>query len=143
MGGYQEVIALMCKAPIKNVFSLGRILRALAAVHTERAELEKAQAAMRDGRSFFDKAGEAWTVSDHDALLAGLMGKITNAARVAGYMDSTFAARKSSRSRAEVRARDKLQSMLCEKLALDQLMSLLVEGATMTDDQAIRLIADD
>jgi hypothetical protein len=142
VGRYQEVMTLMCKAPIKNVFSLRWVLSALAAVYTERGELEKAQVAMRDCGSFLDKAGEVWIVSDHDVLLAGLVGNITNAGRVAGYLDSTFVAKNRSRSRAEVRARDKLQSVLCEKLAPDQLMSLLAEGATMTQDQAIRLIAD-
>ena len=101
----------------------------LAGVRTERGELDEALAAAREGLPLLHDAGMAWSVLDHLALRAALAGKVANAARIAGFADSICAAKESPRQPNEARARTRLQALLREKLATDELERLLAEGA--------------
>jgi hypothetical protein len=56
-------------------------------------------------------AGYAWSVFDILGLRAALAGKLTRAARVAGYADSAFAAMKASRQHNEARVHERLQAL--------------------------------
>ena len=112
-------------------------------MRTERGELDEALAAAREGLPLLQEAGIAWIALDHLALRAALAGKLANAARLAGYADSAHAAKEASRQPNEARARDRLQALLREKLAADELERLLAEGARMSEDEACRLALED
>jgi predicted ATPase/class 3 adenylate cyclase len=142
LAGIRETIALLRKAPLTSVM-LGLCLSNLAGVHTERGELDEALAAAREGLQLLKEGGFAWSHLDHLALRAALTGKIADAVRVAGYADSTFAAKKMTRQPNEARARDRLQVVLQEEFPADELASLLAEGATLSEDDACRLVIED
>jgi hypothetical protein len=80
---------------------------------------------------------------DHLALRAALAGKLEDAARLAAFADSTFTAKETSRQPNEARARDRLEALLREKLAPDELERLLAEGAALTEDEACRLALEE
>ena len=84
-------------------------------------------------------AGIAWNVLDHLALRAALAGKVASAACLAGFADSSYAAKESPRQPNEARARTRLHALLREKVATDELQRLLAEGAKMSEDEACRL----
>lgn len=140
LAGYREtVMAAMREDPVQDRRLLGTHLLGLGGVHTDRGELDDALAAAREGLPLLEEAGCAWTMLDHVALWAALTGKPENAARIAGYEDATFAAKKTSRQANEVRARDRLHLLLREQLAPEELGRLLAEGARFTEDEACRL----
>ena len=87
--------------------------------------------------------GFAWCQLDHLALRLALAGNVASAARVAGFTDSTFAAKETSRQPNEARARDRLQALLRDKISLDELERLLAEGTKMSEDEACRLALED
>jgi hypothetical protein len=84
-----------------------------------------------------------WRFVDHAALRAALAGKLANAARVAGFADATYVAKKSLRQPNEARAHARLQVLLREKLHPDELERLLAEGAKMSEDEACRMALDE
>jgi hypothetical protein len=88
-------------------------------------------------------AGMAWNVIDHLALRAGLVGKVANAARLAGFTDSAYRSKQSPRQPNEARAQRRLQALLHEKLAPDEIERLLAEGAKMHEDEACRLALEE
>ena len=106
---------------------------------TERGELGEALSCARDGLPLLEEAGCAWTMLDHMALWAAMIGKPQNAARIAGYEDAMYAAKKTSRQANEARARDRLHKLLREQLAAQELDRLLADGAQLTDGEACRI----
>jgi hypothetical protein len=72
-----------------------------------------------------------------------LAGKVANAARLAGYVDSEVAANGSPRQPNEARARERLQALLHEKLDPDELQRLLAEGAKLSEDEACRMALEE
>jgi tetratricopeptide (TPR) repeat protein len=138
-----ETVARVRKSPLSLKEMLGASLINLAGVHTERGELTDALAAAREGLPLLEEAGYAWSVLDHLALRAALTGKVASAARLAGYTDSAFAAKGSSREANEGRARERLQAMLRDKLDPGELTRLLAEGVKMNEDQACRLALEE
>ena len=141
LAGIRETIALLRKAPLTSVM-LGLCLSNLAGVHTERGELDDALAAAREGLPLLKEGGFAWSHLDHLALRAGIVGKLANAVRVAGYSDSTYAAKKMARQPNEARSRDRLQALLLENYPADELARLLAEGARLSEDEACRLVLE-
>ncbi|HWZ93285.1 MAG TPA: tetratricopeptide repeat protein, partial [Polyangiaceae bacterium] len=121
---FREAIALIRKSAPLFGDILGHCLTNLAGVHTERGELAEALAAAREGLPLREEAGNAWTALDHSALRAALAGKMASAARVAGYVDSAFAANETPRQPNEARAHARLQVLLRAKLAPDELERL-------------------
>ena len=110
----------------------------LAGILTERGQLDEALATAREGLPLLKEMDWAWSHLDHVALRAALAGKLTNAARLAGFADSANATKKTSRQPNEARARNKLHKLLCEKFAAEELTRLLAEGATMSEEDACR-----
>jgi hypothetical protein len=108
-------------------------------VLTERGELDEALSCARDGLPLLEEAGCAWSMLDHMALWVAMTGKPQNAARIAGYEDAMFAAKKTSRQANEARARGRLQKLLQEQLAAQELDRLLADGAQLTDGEACRI----
>jgi len=143
LAGFREAAALMRQWPMIPKGSLGMCLTNLAGIHTERMELDEALAAAREGLPLRKEAGFSWGALDHLALRAALAGKLTSAARVAGYADSAFAAKQSSRQPNEARARDRLQALLREKLTVDEIERLLAQGAQMSEDEACQLALEE
>jgi predicted ATPase/DNA-binding winged helix-turn-helix (wHTH) protein len=138
-----ETVARLRESPLALKEMFGASLANLAGVHTERGELAEALAAAREGLPLLDEAGYAWSVLDHLALRAALAGKVASAARIAGYADSAFAVKGSSREPNEARARERLQAMLRDKLDPGELTRLLAEGVKMSEDQACRLALEE
>ena len=142
LAGNRETIELLRRAPLTSVM-LGLCLSNLAGVHTERGEIDEALAAAREGLPLLKEGGFAWSHLDHLARRAALAGKLATAARVAGYADSAFASRKTTRQPNEARARDRLQALLVEKLPATELARMLAEGASLSEDDACRLVLED
>ena len=111
--GMQETVALLRKSPLASVM-LGLCLSNLAGVHTERGELDEALAAAREGLPMLVEGGFAWSHLDHLALRAALAGKLADAARLAGFSDAAFAARKAPRQPNEARSRDTAAAIAAE-----------------------------
>jgi tetratricopeptide (TPR) repeat protein len=143
LSGLLETIALMRKSPYPAKLGLGQWLSNLASLHTERGELSEALAAAREGLPMLKQLGYAWIGVAHVALRAALAGKVENAARLAGFADSIFAAKKMSRQPHDAHIRDRLQVLLEEKLTPKQLERLSAEGASFGDDEACRLALED
>jgi tetratricopeptide (TPR) repeat protein len=139
---FREAVTLMRKPPVFRDM-LGTCLTNLAGVHTERGELAEALAAAREGLPSREEAGHAWVTSDHLALRAALAGKLANAARLAGFADSTYKAKETSRQPNEARAHARVQALLREKLHPDELERLLTEGARMSENEACRLALEE
>jgi tetratricopeptide (TPR) repeat protein len=143
IAGFRETVALVREMPLITKSTLGFNLLNLAGVLTERGELDEALGAAREGLPLLSDGGYAWIFMDHLALRAGLAGKLANAARTAGYTDSAFAAKESSRQPNETRAHDRLQVLLREKLAPGELERLLAEGAKISEEEACRLVLEE
>jgi tetratricopeptide (TPR) repeat protein len=136
---FVEIVARMRQSPLARKYVLGVSLANLAGLRTERGELHEALAAAREALPLLHDAGMAWNVLDHLALRAALAGKVANAAYLAGFVDSTYAAKESPRQPNEARARTRLHALLREQVESDELKRLLVEGAKMSEDEACRL----
>jgi predicted ATPase/class 3 adenylate cyclase len=143
LSGFRETVALMRNTPTTTRSSLGANLTNLAGVLTERGELNEALVPAREGLSLLKEGGYAWLFADHAALRAALAGKVANAARVAGFVDAAHSAKEASRQPNELRARERLQTLLGEKLSSDELLRLLAEGAQLSEDEACRLALEE
>jgi tetratricopeptide (TPR) repeat protein len=143
LAGLREVVALLRKSPLVRKTVMAQALINLAGVHTERGELAEALAAAREGLPLCEEAGYAWSSLDHLALRAALVGKVADAARLIGFVDSTYKAKETSRQPNEARAYARLQTLLRERLDPGQLTRLLAEGATMSEDEACRLALEE
>jgi predicted ATPase/DNA-binding winged helix-turn-helix (wHTH) protein len=143
LAGFRETVALQRKLPLTTRVALGRSLTNLAGVLTERGELDDALAAAREGLPLLKDADYAWGALDYLALRAALTGKLASATCLAGFADSTYAAKESPRQPNEARARERLQTILREKLGPEELERLLAEGAQMTEDEACRLALEE
>ena len=87
--------------------------------------------------------GSAWIFADHVALRAALAGKLSNAARLAGYSQYTWAANEAKRQPIEARAHERLCALLREKLDRGELERLVAEGAKLSEDEACSLALED
>ena len=143
LAGFRETVTLLRKSPLITKVMLGIHLGNLAGVLIERGELDEALTVAREGLPMLKEWEYASIHLDHIALRAALVGKVANAARVAGFADSIFMAKEISRQPNEARARDRLQALLTEKLAAVELERLLGEGAKMTEDEACRLALEE
>jgi hypothetical protein len=140
---FAKTVALTRRSPLTVRSALGIYLANLAGVLTERGDLDEALVAAREGLPLLKLGGNVWIFMDHVALRAGMAGKVANAARLAGFTDSTFMAKETSRQPNEVRARKRLQALLSDKLALNELERLFDEGAKMSEDEACRIAVEE
>lgn len=127
------------RACLASPAATGVNLTNLAGVLVERGDYEEALRAAREGLELRKVAGYAWGALDHLALRAALVGRWTDAARVAGYVDAVFAARGVVRQANEARARARLDRLLSDRLDANETTRLMAEGATMTEEDACRL----
>lgn len=134
-----EALALLRKSQRARKTSVGICLVNLAGLQVERGEIGEALAAAQEGLPLLKEAGMVSYPLDHLALRAALAGKLSNAARLAGFTDKAHAERQRARAPNEARAQARLAVLLSERLAADHLESLLAEGASLSEDEACRL----
>jgi tetratricopeptide (TPR) repeat protein len=137
--GFREVIATMRGSSGGTELVLGVNLTNLAGVLVERGDLEGALSAGREGLELRRAAGYAWGALDHFALRAALVGRLADAARLAGYVDAVFARRGVVRQANEARARTRLDHVLADRLNANERAVLMGEGAMMSEEDACRL----
>ncbi len=143
LAALHEATRELRKVPMPASNALGVCLVDIAGVHAERAEFDEALAAAREGLPLLQETGFRWKALDPLALRVALAGSPRSAARIAGYADSVFVARKVSRERNEARARDRLQAILSDHFAAEELERILAEGALMSEDEAVRLALEE
>ena len=140
---FRETLALLREKPLVTRSTLGFNLLNLAGVMTERGELDEALTCAREGLPLLMDGAYAWVFMDHLALRAALAGNVANAARLDGYADSLFAAKASPRQPNEARAHARLQALLREELASDDLERMRAEGSGMNEAEACRLALEE
>jgi tetratricopeptide (TPR) repeat protein len=140
---FRDTIVQLRKSSLARRENIGIALTNIAGIHTERGELDEALTAAHEGLPLLKERGQIWYLLDHLALRAALASKVGNAARLTGYIDSAFTANESSRQPNEARARDRLQTLLHDKLSIDELERLLADGAKISEDEACRLALED
>ena len=140
---FRQQVSLVRASPSRTNRLLGWKLTSLAGVLTERGELAEALVAAREGLPLVGEDGSAWIFLESLALRAGLAGKLSAAARIAGYADQIFANKKATRHPIDTRHRKRLDALLRENVAPHDLARLLAEGATMTEDDACRLALEE
>ncbi|HKE41697.1 MAG TPA: winged helix-turn-helix domain-containing protein [Casimicrobiaceae bacterium] len=143
LAAFVETVARLRRSPLGRQYVFGVALINLAGVRTERGELDEALVAAREGLPLLRDAGIAWNVLDHLALRAALAGKLADAARLTGFVESAHAANDAIRQPNEVRAYDRVQTLLREKLGPDELHRLIAEGGKMSEDAAYRLALEE
>jgi tetratricopeptide (TPR) repeat protein len=137
--GFREVIATMRGSNGGTELVLGVNLTNLAGVLVERGDFDEALSAGREGLELRRAAGYAWGALDHFALRAALVGRLADAARLAGYVDAVFARRGVVRQANEARARTRLDHVLADRLDANERAVLMGEGAMMSEEDACRL----
>ena len=140
---FREQVTLIRQSSAKTIRLLGWSLTSLAGVLTEMGKLDEALVTAREGLPLVAEGGSAWIFSDSLALRAGLAGKLSAAARLAGFADHIFVVKQATRHPIDLRHRKKLHALLREKFAPDELEGLLAEGAKLSEDEACRLALED
>jgi predicted ATPase/DNA-binding winged helix-turn-helix (wHTH) protein len=139
---FREAIAMWRESHSGKTNALGFALANLAGVLTERGEHAAALVVAREGLPMLNDIGSAWLFMDHLALRAALAGHLANAARVAGFADGAYAAKKAAREPNEARARERVRGLLRERFAAHELDRLFADGRKMSDAEACRVALD-
>jgi len=140
---FREQVTLIRQSSAKTTRLLGWSLTSLAGVLTEMGKLDEALVNAREGLPLVGEDGSAWIFSDSMALRAGLAGKLSTAARLAGFADHIFVVKQATRHPIDLRHHKKLHALLREQLAPDELARLLAEGAKLSEDEACSLALED
>jgi hypothetical protein len=117
---------------------LGWSLGSLAGVLIERGELDEGLTAGREGLPLLLEDGDAWIFFDLFTLRLALAGRACDAARLAGYSDYTWTSQEARRHPIEERTRERLRSMLQQKLATDDLERLSRRGREADRGRSVR-----
>jgi len=139
LAAFREIVAQMRASAFTTKLALGVNLTNMAGVLTELGLLDEALEVAREGLPARREAGYVLGALDHLALRAALAGKVLEAARLAGYVDSSYATRKSSRQPNEARARAHVHRLLLDQPNANDLLRQLADGYRMTEDEAYRL----
>ena len=118
---------------------LGWSLASLAGVLTERGNLDEALVAAREGLPLLLEDEIAWLFVSHLALRAALAGRLSDAARLAGYSDCAWTSQQATPHPVDARTSDRLRSIFAEAFAPDELERLRAEGAQLSESQACEL----
>jgi non-specific serine/threonine protein kinase len=140
---FREQVTLIRKSSAKTTRLLGWSLTSLAGVLAEMGKLDEALVTAREGLPLVAEDGTAWIFSDSVALRAGLAGKLSSAARLAGFADRIFVVKQATRHPIDLRHHKKLHALLREKFEPGELERLLAEGAKLSEDEACRLALED
>jgi hypothetical protein len=133
------MIAIMRNSPMRTRRMLGWSLASLAGVLTERGNLDEALVAAREGLPLLLEDDIAWLFVSHLALRAALAGRLSDAARLAGYSDCAWTRQQATPHPVDARTSDRLRSIFAEAFAPDELERLRAEGALLSESQACEL----
>jgi hypothetical protein len=117
---------------------LGWSLACLPGVLTEHGDLDEAVTAARAGFPLLLDDG-AFAFVTYLGLRAALVGRLADAARLAGYSDGMWAKQEIARHPSEERPIKRLRSLLVGSFAPFELQRLLDEGATLSEAEACEL----
>jgi len=131
-------VAAIRASPMKTKRLLGWSLGSLAGVLIERGELDEGLTAGREGLPLLLEDGDAWIFFDLFTLRLALAGRACDAARLAGYSDYTWTSQEARRHPIEERTRERLRSMLQQKLATDDLERLSRRGREADRGRSVR-----
>jgi len=140
---FREDAALLRASPMKTNRMLGWLLASHAGVLIDQGRLAEALEAGREGLPLLSEDGTAWTFLSHFALRAALAGRLSDAARLAGYWDHAWASMEMKPNRMEEGTRERLKSILDRELPVDEHERLRLEGARLTELEACRLALKD
>lgn len=105
-------------------------------------QFEEALHTAREAIAPLQRAGLLHIYADHFALLAFKLGRHAAAARLHGRANARISASGFEREESELRAARMTMEALRLTLAVDELESLLREGALMTDEAVVRVALD-
>ncbi len=123
----------------QRVSYAGNNLGNLCAALVFNNELDEALQTARASMVPLQRVGLLRTYADHFALLACKLGRYAAAAQLLGRADAGFAASGFAREASEQRAARMTMEALRSAVAVDELDRLLIEGAAMTDEAAVRM----
>lgn len=106
----RQLITFMRKSPMRTRRMLGWSLTSLAGVLIERGELDEALVVAREGLPLLLEDGSAWPFVRDLALRAALVGRLSDAARLAGYSDCVWTKQQATPSPVDARTSDRLRS---------------------------------
>jgi predicted ATPase/class 3 adenylate cyclase len=141
--GFREAAARLRQATFVHRDLLGVTLGNLAGALTEHGDFGEARFAAREALPLLREDQTAWLWFDHFALLAAAGGRIDDAARLAGCGDAMLVMHGRIRQPNEMRARHSLELMLAEKLRPDERARLIGDGASLSEDEAYRIVVLD
>jgi hypothetical protein len=118
---------------------LGVALGNLASTLVAHGDLDEALITAREAVPLLRSQGMLYWLFDHLALRAGLIGRITDAARIAGYADSLYQAAGSSREPIGIHVTEHLSNLIGAALSCDEIVQLQKEGALLSEEQAVTL----
>ena len=124
-------------------FSVSIPLGNLSAALTELGQLDEALAVARECVPIKIRDGSLWIRLDAFALLAFKRGRIREAALTLGCVEATYTKRGHPRQPNEQRARDQVMVALQQKLPKSVLKQLLLEGASLSDQEAAQIALAD
>jgi predicted ATPase/DNA-binding winged helix-turn-helix (wHTH) protein len=136
---FRQHVALMRSSPMRTRRMLGWSLANLAGVLTERGALEEAFAAAREGLPLLLEEASAWPFVSHLALHAALVGRLSDAARLAGYSDCVWSKQHATPHPVDARTTERLRSILADALSPAEVARLRAEGAELTEAEACAL----
>ena len=136
---FRQQVVLMRASPMRTRRMLGWSLASLAGVLTERGELDEALAAGREGLPLLLEDGSGWIFVSHFALRAALAGRLSDAARLAGYSDHTWEQQRVTPHPIDARTSERLRPLLQQAFVAGELERLRAEGATLSEAEACEL----
>jgi predicted ATPase/DNA-binding winged helix-turn-helix (wHTH) protein len=136
---FRQYLTLLRASPMKTNHWLGWSLASLAGVLIDCGKLDEALAAGSEGLPLLLENGSAWMFVNYFALRAALAGRLSDAARLAGYSDHAWTGQEAACHPLDARTRERLHAALHRQLSRDEVERLLAEGAKLSETEACRL----
>ncbi len=115
------------------------VIGLLAGAFTAQGNLQEALLTAREAAPLLRDEGALFWLFDHFALRCGLVGRMTDAALLAGYADNVYRNNDHSRWPMGLRAVERLRLLLLDALPDDENIRLRKAGAALSEDQAMTL----
>ena len=132
--------ALVIRSRWKSATSLAGSYVNIAAYRIALGDMKGARESAREGLRWAQQAQHALNVAtalQHIALLLALRGKVKDAARLVGYVNTQYRELGFEREVTEKWGYEKLMAVLREHLSEAEIEKLAAEGATWFEDQAV------
>jgi predicted ATPase/DNA-binding winged helix-turn-helix (wHTH) protein len=134
--GY-ELVARLRETSYSDI--LGFASGVTAAALIERGDLDDALVLARESVPLLREHGMLFWLFDHLALRAGLEGRLSDGALLAGYATDAHRRFERPRERIGARAIERLMGLLRATLSEREMAELVQEGAGLTEEQALAL----